>query len=64
MSCLKYWDVNNFYGLAISQKPSINEFNLVEDLFEFNKDVIKSYNEKSNEGCFLEVDIHYPEDLH
>ena len=38
--------------------------NWVEDLSEFNEDFIKSYNEKSNEGCILEVDIQYPENLH
>ena len=23
---LKYWDVNNFYGWAMSQKPPVNDF--------------------------------------
>ena len=30
---------------------------------KFNKDFIKSYNEESNEGYFLEVDIQCPEKL-
>ena len=38
--------------------------NWVDDLSEFNEDFIKSYNEKSNEGCILEADIQYPENLH
>ena len=29
-----------------------------------NKCFITSYNEKSKEGCFLETDIQYPENLH
>ena len=31
---------------------------------DFNKDLIKSYNEESDEGFFLEVDIQYLEKLH
>ena len=31
---------------------------------QFNEDFIKNYNEESDEGCFLEVDIQYPEKLH
>ena len=25
---------------------------------------MKNYNEESDEGCFIEVDVHYPEKLH
>ena len=32
--------------------------------FQFNDDFIKSYNEGSDEGYFLEVDIQYPEKFH
>ena len=39
------------------QKLLVNGFNWVEDLSEFNQDFIKSYNEKINEGYFLEADI-------
>ena len=30
-----------------------------EDTFQFNEDFIKNYNEESDEGYFLEVDIQY-----
>ena len=30
---------------------------------KFNKDFIKNYDENSNTGCFLEVDIDYPKEL-
>ena len=34
-----------------------------KDLSEFNEDFLKSYNEKSNEGYFFEVDVQYLENL-
>ena len=48
----------------MSQKLLVNRFKWVEDLSEFNEDFIKNYNEKSDEGYFLEVDVEYPENLH
>ena len=41
-------------------------FKWVEKTSQFNEDVTKSYNEDSNIGCFLEVDVQvqYPEELH
>ena len=61
---LKYWDVTNLYGWAMSHKLPVNGFKRVEDLSEFDEGFIKSHNEKSKEGYFLEVDIQYPENLH
>ena len=43
---------------------SVNEFKWVEDISEFNEDFIKSYNYESDEGCFLDVDVQYLENLH
>ena len=63
-SYLKYWDVNNFYGWAMSQKLPVNNFEWIDNISSFNEDFIKSYNEESDEGYFLEVDVHYPEKLH
>ena len=48
----------------MSQKLPINNFEWVKDTSQFNEDFIKNYNEKSDEGYFLEVDIQYPENLH
>ena len=31
---------------------------------EFDESFIKIYNEESEERCFLEVDVQYPEQLH
>ena len=58
LSCLKYWDVNNLYRWAKSQKLPVNGFNWVEERF------IKSYNKESDKGYFLEVDVQYPKNLH
>ena len=45
----------------MSQKLPVNNFVWIEDTFQFNDDFIKSHNEGSDEGYFLEVDIQYPE---
>ena len=36
----------------------------MEDTSQFNKDFIKNYNKESDEKCFPEVNIQYPEQLH
>ena len=60
----QYWDVNNLYGWAMSQKLPVNKFQQIEDTFQFDGDFIKSYNEESDEEYFLEVDVQYLEKLH
>ena len=47
----------------MSQKLSINGFKWVEDLSEFNENFIKNYDENSDIGFFLEVDVEYPKNL-
>ena len=64
LSYLIYWDVNNLYGWAMSQKLPVNNFEWVEDNSQSNEDFIKNYNEESDEGYFLEIDVQYPEKLH
>ena len=64
LSCLQYFDVNNLFGLAMLQKLSVNNFEWIEDTFQFNEDFIKNYKEKSDKGYFLEVDVRYLERLH
>ena len=63
-SYLNYWDVNNLYGWAMSQKLPVNNFEWIKDTSQFNEDFIKNYNEESDEGYFLEVDVQYLEKLH
>ena len=62
-SCLVYLDANNLYGWTMSQKLPMNGFECVEELSEFNEDFIKDYDENSDEGYFLEVDVEYPQKL-
>ena len=64
LSYLKCWDANNSYGWAMSQKLSVNDFKCVQDVFEFNEDFRKSYNDDCDEGYFLEDDVQYRKSLH
>ena len=59
-----YWDVNYFYGWAISQNLPIYGLEWVENTSQFYEDFINSCNGDSNIGYFLEVDVQYPEELH
>ena len=60
----------NLYGWAMSQKLPVNEFKWVKDTLspdkKLNKFVklIKNYDEDSNKGYILEVDVEHPKDLH
>ena len=63
-SYLAYFDANNLYGWAMSQKLPVNGFKWVEKsrlsrFWRFNERFIKSYNENSGIGYFFEVDLHY-----
>ena len=51
------------YGWALSQKLPINNFEWIEETFQFNEDFIKNYNKEEDEVYFVEVDIQYPEKL-
>ena len=62
-SYLMYLDANNLYGWAMSQKLPVNGFKQAETLSRFNGIFIQNYNENSNIGYFLEVDIDYPKEL-
>ena len=62
-SYTKYLDANHLYGWAMSQKLPVNGFKWVNDLSRFNEDFIKNYNENSDIGYFLEVDVEYPKKL-
>ena len=35
----------------------------IQETSQFNKDFIKNYNEKSDEGYFLEIDVKHPKKL-
>ena len=61
LTCL---DANNLYGWAMPQKLPVNGFIWYNDyLSDFNEEFIKNYDEKRDEGYFLEVDMEYPKTL-
>ena len=51
-SYIQHCDVNNLYGLAMSQKLQVNNFDWIKDTSQFNEHFIKNYNEESDEGYF------------
>ena len=63
-SYLMYPDANNLYGWAMCKKLPLNGFLWAKDLDKYTSDFIKSYNEDSNIGYLLEVDVSYPKHLH
>ena len=56
-SYIQYWDINNLYVRAMSQKLPVNHLEWIKDTSQFNEDFIKNYNTESGEGYFLEVDV-------
>ena len=58
-SYIQYLYANNLYGWVTSQKLPVNNFKWIkqEELSKFNEDFIKNYDENSNRGYFLEVDL-------
>ena len=63
-SHLKYLDAKNLYGQAMSQELLINGFMWYDDyLSDFKEEFIENYDESSDEGYFLEVDVEYPKTL-
>ena len=63
LSYLQYWGINNLYDWVILQKLAVNNFDSIKDTSQFNVGFIKNYNEESDEGYLLEVDVQYFETL-
>ena len=47
----------------MSQNLPVNGFVWTEDTSQFKEDFLKNYDEGNNEGCFLEVEVQYLENL-
>ena len=60
-SYIMYLDANNLYGGGMSEKLPYAEFEWSNDI-QTAEDVLKYDN--GDNGYFLDVDLHYPEDLH
>ena len=61
---LEYLDANNLYGCAMSQKLPVSGFKWEKDMSKFTEEFIKNYDEDSDKGYSLEVDVKYPKKLH
>ena len=48
----------------MSQKLPVDGFKWKENISKFNEDLIKNYDEDSNKGYILEVDVEYSKNLH
>ena len=62
-SYLEYLDANNLYGWAMCKKLPVDNFRWTEDLDMYTQNFIKNYDENSDYGSILEVDIEYPKTL-
>ena len=62
-SYLMYLDANNLCGWAMSQKLPVNGLEWVKKLSKFDERFIKNYDENSDVGYCLEVDVNYPKNL-
>ena len=52
---LKYWDANNLYGWAMSQKLPANSFERTEDISQSNEDFIKTIMTKVMKDILLKL---------
>ena len=64
ISYILYLDPNNLYGWAMSQKLPVDGLKWVKAVSTTDEHFIKSYDEDSDKGYILEVDVEYPENLH
>ena len=62
-SYLVYLDAHNLYGWAMYKKLPVSNFTRAEDLSKFDEQFIKDYDENSDKGYLLEVDVEYPKEL-
>ena len=63
-SYIQYLDANNWYGWAMSPKLPVHGFKWKKDMLKFNEDFIKNYDEDSDKGHMIEVDVEHPKYLH
>ena len=63
-SFLIYDDANNLYGWSMCKKLPLGDFEWIDDLSIFTEDFVKNYDEDSDIGYHLEVDVEYPRNLH
>ena len=64
-SYLEYSDANNLYGWAMPKKLPVGNFKWIEkdNASKFDENFLKNYDENSDKGYILEVDVEYPENI-
>ena len=62
-SYLMYLDANNLYGSAMCITLPVSNFIWSDDLSKYTENFIKNYNENSDYGSILKVDIGYAKQL-
>ena len=63
-SYIQYLDANNLYGAAMSKKLSMKGFKWMDDISRIDEEFIKGYDDNSNKGYVLEVDVNYLQELY
>ena len=63
-SYIQYLDASNLYGWAMSQIFPADGFKWKKNMLKFNEDFLKNYDEDSDKGYILELDVKYPKNLH
>ena len=58
---ISYLDANNLYGHAMNRPLPYKDFKWIDSI---SIDTIMNYDESSDVGYTLEVDLHYPKELH
>ena len=48
----------------MSRRSPLSDSKWAEETSQINENFIKSYNDDSDEGCFLEVDVQYHENFY
>ena len=63
-SFFQYLDSKNLYVWAMPQKLPVNGFKWKKNMSTFTEEFIKNYDEDSDKGYILEIDVKYPKNLH
>ena len=63
-SFLSNFDANNLYGFSMIKKVPVGGFKWVKNVSRIDEEFIKNYDEYSDIGYFLKVDLEYPIELH
>ena len=58
-----YLDANNLHGWAMCKTLPIGNLRWTDNLLRYTESFIKNYDENSDVGCFLQVDIEYSKQL-